>query len=395
MSNKSRILIISPKSIPFHFGGMERVTWELAKAYKSLGHEITVLCAGNKYQEQIHDGIKFLFFKENVKLFIFRWITSLLNQNKILKSINAIHNFDLLLFTHSNSVLGALSVLSKIPHVYLFLSPLPEEARLIYKNTKNPILFAWRFFYFLFSFFAEKIAISKVQNISSLSTFMIEEAHKLVPNKKFHLIPGGVDTIKFSPSTQTKEFIREELGLPKNKQIVFCVRRMVPRMGIQFLLESICLNKNLFFNTIFVIGGAGPELTKYNNYIQENNLNALVRFAGFIDEQSLLKYYQCADLYVQPSIALEGFGLTVLEAMACGTPVLTTSIGGTPEVISKFEEQLVCKDKDPKDFGAYLHSVLIKIVSDPTYRQRVRLFIEKYYSWEIMANNLLPFSKKS
>ena len=69
-----------------------------------------------------------------------------------------------------------------------------------------------------------------------------------------------------------------------------------------------------------------------------------IKFAGFIPEQDLPDYYRAADAFILPTLELEGFGLVTLEALACGTPVLGTPIGGTKEILGMFDPSYLFKD---------------------------------------------------
>ena len=78
--------------------------------------------------------------------------------------------------------------------------------------------------------------------------------------------------------------------------------------------------------------------------IQTKDLEENVRLLGFVLEDRLPEYYQAADLLIMPARALEGFGLSTIEALSCGTPVIGTPIGATPEVIGPLGNEYLCKD---------------------------------------------------
>jgi glycosyltransferase involved in cell wall biosynthesis len=106
-------------------------------------------------------------------------------------------------------------------------------------------------------------------------------------------------------------------------------------MGLENLLlafsEVVRENKDL----VLVIGGIGFLEQNLKNLSHKLGLDNNVKFTGLISDELLPNYYQVADLFVLPTLALEGFGLVTIEAMACGTPVLGTPIGGTVEILSE------------------------------------------------------------
>ena len=82
--------------------------------------------------------------------------------------------------------------------------------------------------------------------------------------------------------------------------------------------------------------------------VHELNLETNIRFLGFIPEEALPKYYQAADLFVMPTAALEGFGLSTIESLSCGTPVIATPVGANPEVLGPLGGEFLCEDITPE-----------------------------------------------
>jgi len=107
---------------------------------------------------------------------------------------------------------------------------------------------------------------------------------------------------------------------------------------------------------------------------------------GFITEDDLPDYYRMADLFVLPTLELEGFGLITLEALASGVPVLGTPVGGTIEILSRLDPRYLFKDAKPDSMASLIidnckqfrnNGQLWRDVS-----ARCRAFVEDYYSWE-------------
>jgi glycosyltransferase involved in cell wall biosynthesis len=145
------------------------------------------------------------------------------------------------------------------------------------------------------------------------------------------VLPPSVDLRSFTPGA--RERARESLGLPAEARVVAAVRRLVPRMGLDVLLKAWAAVVGGHPERLLVIAGEGPARPELENRVAELGLGASVRFVGRVGEGQLVDLYRAADVCAVPSVALEGFGLVVLEALACGTPVVASDAGGLPEVL--------------------------------------------------------------
>lgn len=149
-------------------------------------------------------------------------------------------------------------------------------------------------------------------------------------------IPPSVDLERFSPGD--RQAARARLGLPAGAWIAVTARRLVPRMGIDVLLEAWA---GVGEGALLLVVGGGPDRVRLEALAGEPGLAGRVRFAGRVDDAELADCYRAADVCVVPSLALEGYGLVVLEALACGTPVVTSDAGGLPEAVSSLDPGLV------------------------------------------------------
>ena len=120
----------------------------------------------------------------------------------------------------------------------------------------------------------------------------------------------------------------------------------------------------------------------------------MVHFLGHIPEENLPQMYQASDFFVLPTRKLEGFGLVILEAMASGTPVLGTPIGGIPEVIGPFDRELLFNGIGWQQIKSKIEDV----ISNTTWRSRwapqaCRDYVEENYSWRLVANTFEQVAK--
>jgi len=164
--------------------------------------------------------------------------------------------------------------------------------------------------------------------------------------EKISVVPGPVDLEKFRPP-ESRAVCRERLGRPAGRRMVFCVRRLVSRMGIPELIEGFSRIAGRFPDLDLVIGGSGERDADFRAAAARTGLGERIEFRGFIPEAGLPAFYGAADFSVVPSQRLEGFGLVALESLACGTPVVVTPVGGLPETVAGLAKHLVLPDLGP------------------------------------------------
>ena len=232
----------------------------------------------------------------------------------------------------------------------------------------------------------ERAVMSRCQRVAVLSQFMrqrVMSAHGISADG-IALIPGAVDPRAFVP-LEDRRLAKAALNLPGNRTILFTVRNLVPRMGLDNLLRAIETLKSTHHELLLVIGGEGPLHDQLQADIRRKRLSDVVRLIGFVPESQLGHYYQAADLVLIPSLQLEGFGLVMVEAMACGTPVLGTPVGAIPEILNQVDPILVAEGVDGRSIGRALERVLRRL-EEPGEARRLakkgRALIERRYNWE-------------
>lgn len=207
-----------------------------------------------------------------------------------------------------------------------------------------------------------------------------------VPLEQIHVIPGGVDTNRFD-TTLTRTDARLKLGWSQNRLIILAVRRLARRMGLENLIVAADEVRRHYPEVLFLIAGKGPLGSDLQVQIEELRLTEHVQLIGYVPEQQLGLAYRAASLSVVPTLALEGFGLTVVESLAAGTPVLGTPVGGIPEILRPFSEDLLLEGSTAKQLAQGILDSLSGQRQLPT-SQACEAYIQENYAWPVTARRI-------
>lgn len=215
---------------------------------------------------------------------------------------------------------------------------------------------------------------------------------------KLHIIPCGVDPSVFRPIRQADA--RDMLGRDQCERIILFVGRIEQIKGIDVLLRALGL---LLFRRpelrsevcLLVVGGAldpeddAPETEKIlelRRLVHQHRMEANVSFVGSLDQDTLAKYYAAADVCAVPSLT-ESFGLVALEAMACGTPVVGTRVGGLQTLIEHGESGLLVPAGDYQALAESIAQVLTdhRLRTHLSHGARDRA---EHYTWSAVGDRI-------
>jgi len=240
-------------------------------------------------------------------------------------------NADILVSHFAPYVLPILDQFRDKPHVVHFHGPWALESQFEGDGSLNVFLKRT----------IEKRVYAGAKKFIALSRAYAQylERDYSVDPSKISVIPGGVDFKQFS-SVPSRSEARDALGLPQNRRIVVTARRLVQTKGVGTLLEAIAEVRRRLDDVYLVIAGTGTHAERLQRLSEDLNISDHVRFLGFVGEKLPL-VYRSGNVVVVPSVAFEGFGLIVLEALATGTPVLVTPLAGLEEAIAPLEPALV------------------------------------------------------
>jgi glycosyltransferase involved in cell wall biosynthesis len=213
-----------------------------------------------------------------------------------------------------------------------------------------------------------------------------------VPEERIHRIPNGIDLERFRPPNPGEgEALRRELGLPPEGPLVLYTGRLVSYKGLSDLLDAwASVAARHGHAHLILVGSGGADIhdceEELRGRVRKEGLGGRVRFAGEVSD--VVPWLRAADVFAFPS-RHEAFGLSVVEAMACGLPVATTTAGGLADVVSPGAGAVPV----PPDDAEALAEALDRLLSDPGERERLgraaRAAAEERYGIEAVARSYL------
>jgi len=195
----------------------------------------------------------------------------------------------------------------------------------------------------------------------------------IIPSKSVTIIPPAVDTNTF-----------KIIDSPTDKLEILSVGNLLPQKGTEYLIRAIPYVKKDFQDIVLRIVGTGP----YEQYLRKLsislNLSHNVVFEGYVTREKLVKLYNKATVFCSPSL-VEPFGVVMLEAMACGKPIVATKTEGATEIIQNGKEGFLVDIGNPKSIADALLTLLHNHDLTKSMGRNAREKCLKKYSWSVVA----------
>lgn len=230
----------------------------------------------------------------------------------------------------------------------------------------------------------ERNILSRAETVVVHSEFMastLRREHPRVFKKKpIEIVPAWISAPFFAGASSV-ERARRQMQWPSTSPVVFTLRRLVLRTGVDRLLRATALLIKSGRDLFLAIAGSGPLLPELRKLAHELGIEDHVQFMGFVHEEDLPALYGAADLFVIPTAELEGFGLIALEALACGTPVCATPVGALPEVLGKLGcDEWLARDASPEQLAHTMATILDDLSVNRLRAKRARALLQDLFS---------------
>lgn len=161
-----------------------------------------------------------------------------------------------------------------------------------------------------------------------------------VPADRIRIVPACIDPSRYAVRANGRT-ARKRLQVPHDRPAVLCVRPLLAGVGLEELIDAIFIVRQTVRDVYVMIVGTGPNEAALRARIAARGLERHVFLRGFVADDVLPLYYRAADLTVVPTVAMKDCGLTAIESLATGTPVLVTASGGLAETVAPLCEELV------------------------------------------------------
>jgi glycogen synthase len=258
------------------------------------------------------------------------------------------------------------------------------------------------------SSWVERTAYQNADGVVAVSASMKADVHDLygVPHEKIRVIHNGIDLEQYRPTRNPAVLVR--YGIDPDKPFVLFVGRITRQKGIIHLVSAIkYLRPGI---QVVLCAGApdteeiGREMAERVEQARRDSANPIIWIDQIVPKEDIIPLYTHAALFICPSV-YEPFGIINLEAMACGTPVVASAVGGIKEVVVPDKTGLLVpfeargasdfEPKDPERFACDLAAAANRLLEDPGLGEKMGLAsrqrVEQSFSWTSIARRTCDF----
>ena len=355
-------------------GGTEIAAYNLAVNMAERGHEIDVFTASINSKDSVEtsEGMKIHRYSTNLSIASANLSLKLMYK-PLDENVEIVH-------AHYNIPLPDLSASryakkKNLPFVITYHADAQETGGNFIRNTATA----------LYNRYVLDRVLSNADAIIATSNSYIDESKYLGKYRdKIKVVPNGINLRDFKVDL-SKEECRSRLGLPCDKKIILFFGNVVAYKGPDVLLNAFEIIKKSYPDVILLYAGRGGMQADLQKLSEEMSISDSVIFAGFVEEELKPLYYHSADIFCLPSVTLaEAFGIVNLEAMACGLPVVSSKLGGIPDVIQNGKNGIIV---EPGNVEA-LANALLKLLEDDELQVKMSLegkSMSEDYSWTKIA----------
>jgi len=370
--------LVLTEIFPPRTGGSGRWFWEI---YRRLPREDYVIAAGDARGNQEFDRTHTLRV-ERIPLSLPKWgIRSLGGLRGYWRSLRAVeallgrHRID---YLHCGRCLpeGWIAWLLKLRHGLPYLCYMHGEETALTTSREYELMIR------------RVLAGAELVIANSRNTEGLLHRRWGVPPRKVRLLFPGVDATRFVPAERNDQ-VRHRLGWG-NRPVVLTVGRLQRRKGHDHMILALDHVRRRIPDVLYAIAGAGEEYGRLADLVAGKDLGSHVCFLGEVDDATLIDCYQQCDLFVLPNRQdgrdIEGFGMVLLEAQACGKPVVAGASGGTEETMQIPETGRVVDCRGPD----HLAALLVELLSQPTLLARMghaaRPWVTERFDWPRLSS---------
>lgn len=371
-----RIVFICGDLNPKDLGGAEVHIVEVIKGLAERGWKCEVFVGDD-------DAIKEIFDHKNIEIHTVNYpkvknLHSIFYIRHCLRAIVAFMRENKVRVVHAKQVfpfayIGAKAAkMFKVPLYVTVQNPMAHKEEMVVKG-RIAKMFAWFFLWMAERFV--RIGLKKADVCACVSRYSEKKAIELGAGKTV-IVPNGVDT----------GFFKHGGERPDGYKVV-TTSTLIPRNGIDTLVRAFGAVAGEFPEARLEIAGQGPMEDELQSIVKSLELTDRVKFLGTIEHKEVPALLQSADLFVRPS-RFEGFGVSFIEAMACGVPVITCPSGGIVDFVVNGETGMLVSPDAPDELANAMIGVFKDRGKLSHLKENALKMVKKRYSWNKVVDKV-------
>lgn len=371
--NKKNILMVSHDYFP-NIGGIAVYTHELSKALKKKGNDVSILtyyyAPDKKVLLEYIDGIRVY----RIPILKIKKIEDWQYQKRMSRFINEFQEKEKVDVVHWQTLNKDAKMMKKVN----------VKGVEIYTNH----LSWFRMLYNKHQFKKIKSLIGNPNYIICPSNETKDMTEKLYGKSKCQFIPNGVDNSGLHVNEGKKRQIKKELGIGLRDKVLITTNRMEPIKGMEYFIKSIPTILENYADVSICIVGDGSQEKQLRQWLENQSINSKkIFFLGRKTNNEVKQLVSSSDIYIQPSL-MEGCSIAIIEAMACGKPVIACDIGGNPDIVDHNKTGILIKEKDSQAIFEAVHYLVDNPKIAKFMGEKGLHKVESSLTWEVIAEKV-------
>lgn len=343
----------------------------LSEGMVKRGHNVSIISTkqpdGKEYEER--NGVKIYYLKNTV----FGSRRKGWRKESISKFLELHRHrpFDVI-WSQSFDAFGVTSLkknLLNIPVILTLHGSIQQEFKTFltnfFNNLKKPLKIIGSVAGLLYSYFlVQKPLLSSSDRVITVSAKVMEDIKKWFGNRiedKCEIVPNGIDVSLFKPDLGQRKATREAYRIDEREVVLLTLGRLTLEKGHHLAIEALRQLKMQNMNVKLLIVGTGNYNDSLLSKVKNAALNDVVIFIGAVENKETANYYNSADIFLMPTLTVEGLPFVLLEAMSCGKPVIASRIGGIASAIENGKNGLLT---DPGECAQLTDKIRL-LINDP------------------------------
>jgi glycosyltransferase involved in cell wall biosynthesis len=325
-------------------GGMDVHGRLLTEALVRRGHRVTLICTAHPdgRQEDRRNGVRILYLQQTA--FGSRRAGWPAESARTFRALDRDEPFDLI-WSQSYDAFGLAGAAGRRrlprPMLATLHGCISQEFKTFRTNIRHPMqspavmakALAGLFYSY---FYTHQPVLQAAQGLIAVSTDVRKDLRRWYGRHvaaKCRVVPNGLDAGHFRPDPALREAARRRFGIDQQDLVLLSLGRITTEKGHHLAVEALKNMSDARRKLVLMVVGAGPGLERLRRQVANEGLQAAVIVVGPVDNRQTVDYYNCADVFLMPTLTVEGLPYVLLEAMACGLPVVATRLGGNTNVI--------------------------------------------------------------